>query len=239
MKLTEFFDITGDQFIYYPKFVHRYGISVKACIFLCYIGWKTIPDTDGWRNHNVAGIEAATGLSEKEQKNARAQLLAAGLIEEHYARLQHVLRFRIVGDLISANGEPPEQPSPNRPFGGSTKGKETLKEKTGGDPEIAEAKRKGFIEAIPANLQSESFTSSWERWKRHRSEIRKPLTKSCAKMQLEKLSKLGREVAISTINRSIEAGWTGLFPETPPPSKPKKIIHHLTDATYDSSKDVL
>lgn len=124
MKLSELFAATGEPFMFYPGFVHRFGISVNASIFLCFIGWKSFADNlDEWQSYNTDEIERRTGLTGKEQASARKQLTAASLVEEKYARLEHVLKFRLSpSDLQiekspfdkSANGEATKEQMPIR-----------------------------------------------------------------------------------------------------------------------------
>lgn len=96
MKLDQIFKSTGKPFFYYPGLIHNFGISVNACVFICFIGWQTYEnEQDGWKSFNTETITKETGLSIKEQATARKQLVIKGLIEEQYARLDHVLKFRI------------------------------------------------------------------------------------------------------------------------------------------------
>lgn len=133
MKLTELFSEIGEPFSYYPWFVHRFGISTNASVLLCFIGWKTFKDEFGcWKSFSVDGITKATGLSVKEQTTARKQLVDAGLIEEYYARLEHVLKFKILEKELtgvwpnaeSADAQTPKGQMPIRRIGVSTKGQE-------------------------------------------------------------------------------------------------------------------
>lgn len=145
MKLTELFSEIGEPFSFYPKLIHTCGISTNACVLLCYIGWKTFSDEIGeWKSFSTDGITKATGLSVKEQTTARRQLVDAGLIEEYYARLEHVLKFKILAkDLTgvwpnaeSADAHTPKGQMPIRRIGVSTKGQEgdnKEKEKTAAD----------------------------------------------------------------------------------------------------------
>jgi len=66
---------------------------------------------------------------------------------------------------------------------------------------------------LPAELDSDVFRQAWGRWQTHRTEIRKKLTPSTAVAQLRKLAAIGEVRAVAAINRSIEAGWTGIFEE--------------------------
>ena len=65
---------------------------------------------------------------------------------------------------------------------------------------------------IPPEL-GEAFRPTWTEWCGYRADIRKKLSKRTATAQLAKLAKLGTAEAKATIERSIEAGWTGLFPD--------------------------
>jgi hypothetical protein len=56
-----------------------------------------------------------------------------------------------------------------------------------------------------------SFLVAWQDWQKHRREIKKSLTPSCAKAQLKKLEAMGAAKAIESIDFSIEKGWTGIF----------------------------
>jgi hypothetical protein len=63
-------------------------------------------------------------------------------------------------------------------------------------------------------LDSEEFKEAWGMWLQHRKEIKRKITPSTEKLQLKKLAKFGKMVAIQAIYRSIENGWIGLFPES-------------------------
>jgi hypothetical protein len=63
---------------------------------------------------------------------------------------------------------------------------------------------------IPGNLESPQFAEAWTDWKKHRSEIRKPLTPTAAKAQLGQFSEWGRNRAIAAIKHTIAKGWQGI-----------------------------
>jgi hypothetical protein len=78
----------------------------------------------------------------------------------------------------------------------------------------AEIKRGCAAEVVfPSELSSEQFREAWNRWTAHRKELHKPLTPSTIKAQLKKLAAWGTARAVAAIDRSIEAGWTGIFEE--------------------------
>ena len=89
MKLSELFDITDEHFTYYPSLIKTFDINITACVLLCSIGWKTLPESNGWKVLNIKEIRQHTGLTIKEEASARAQLLEKGLIESVYDRQSH------------------------------------------------------------------------------------------------------------------------------------------------------
>jgi hypothetical protein len=66
---------------------------------------------------------------------------------------------------------------------------------------------------FPSGLDTDVFREAWERWKKHRNEKHKPLTPTSTAAQLKELAEWGQDRAIAAINRSIKAGWTGIFEE--------------------------
>ena len=111
MKLTDFLQDVGRPIAYYPG-LRRITGGVTATILLCqFIYWRGKEnDPDGWLYKTSEDIEQETGLSYDEQKTARGKLKECGLIEEHYARLDHQMRFRVNIDAINekwGNTQPP------------------------------------------------------------------------------------------------------------------------------------
>jgi hypothetical protein len=102
MRLTDFLTGVGRPVAYYPS-LRRITGSTNATIFLCQlIYWKgKEADPNGWLYKESDEIEKETGLSYGEQKTARRLLVEAGLIEEHYARLDHQMRFLVNLDVIN------------------------------------------------------------------------------------------------------------------------------------------
>lgn len=113
MKLTDFLTDVGKPISYYPELKKITG-SVTATILLCqFIYWRgKQADKDGWLYKTSDEIEEETGLSYNEQKTARAKLVEAGLIEEHYARLDHQLRFLVNLDAINEKWGKPQNDVP-------------------------------------------------------------------------------------------------------------------------------
>ena len=111
MKLTDFLQDVGRPVAYFPKLKRITG-STTATILLCqFIYWRgKESDGDGWLYKTSEEIEDETGLTYNEQKTARKALVEAGLVQEHYARLDHQLRFKIDLDKINESWgiEPPK-----------------------------------------------------------------------------------------------------------------------------------
>lgn len=70
---------------------------------------------------------------------------------------------------------------------------------------------------FPGNLNTPEFQKVWEEWKAYRKAIKEPLTEIAEKRQLAKLSKMGLEKALESIDDSICNNWRGVF--QPKPSK--------------------
>ena len=68
---------------------------------------------------------------------------------------------------------------------------------------------------IPETLQESDFKEAWSNWQQHRKEIKKPLTFTSAKQQIQKLSQMGANRAIEAIKHSIMNGWQGIFEPKP------------------------
>ena len=102
MKLTDFLSDVGRPIAYYPSLRKITG-STTATILLCqFIYWRgKESDPNGWLYKTSDEIEEETGLSYNEQKTARANLVSAELIEEHYARLDHQMKFRVNLNMIN------------------------------------------------------------------------------------------------------------------------------------------
>lgn len=102
MKLTDFLYGIGRPVAYYPNLKKITG-STTATILLCqFVYWRgKESDPDGWLYKTSIEIEEETGLTYDEQRTARKKLVENGLIEEHYARLDHQLRFRINLDVMN------------------------------------------------------------------------------------------------------------------------------------------
>lgn len=118
---------------------------------------------------------------------------------------------------------PSPTPTPNTP-------------QEGGNGSSRSKKRKAEIEvAIPSSLDTEQFRASWERWRQHHSEIRKPLTKTSIASQLAQLESWGVVRAIAAIEHSIAKGYQGIY-EARAPSRGTGRNHN--GRTYENHRYV-
>lgn len=101
MKITDFLQDVGRPVAYFPKLKRITG-STTATILLCqFIYWRGKESSgDGWFYKTSEEIEEETGLTYNEQKTARKALVEAGLLQEHYARLDHQMTFLVNLDVI-------------------------------------------------------------------------------------------------------------------------------------------
>lgn len=63
---------------------------------------------------------------------------------------------------------------------------------------------------FPSSLQTPRFAAAWADWECHRREIKKELKPTQTKKQLLWLASLGHDLAVRTIEHTIEKGWQGL-----------------------------
>jgi len=63
---------------------------------------------------------------------------------------------------------------------------------------------------IPSSLNTSEFHIAWGNWQKHRSEIKKKLTPSCAVMQLKEFESWGITRSIRAIEYTIKKGWQGI-----------------------------
>ena len=121
---------------------------------------------------------------------------------------------------ISANGIPIET-APNRTsFAPSIVSNlrhqsAQMDSREGTPSKVLQERFSNTIGELDLPFQSDSFRKKWSDWVIHRKEIKKPLTPTAAKQQLVKLKEMGEPSAVTTIERSINAGWTGLFEQAP------------------------
>lgn len=96
-----------------------------------------------------------------------------------------------------------------------------------------------YIELFPREWQKESkFRTAWAEWVQHRKEIKKQLTELSTSKLVNKLFKLGMEKAIHEINRAIESGWQGIFPEKQQSKQTRpSFVKNFPAEDFDKLKD--
>ena len=86
---------------------------------------------------------------------------------------------------------------------------------------------------IPPSLDTPEFKAAWDDWAAYRKEQRKALAESTIKRQLAKLAKTPGD-AVAMIERSIEQGWTGLWPVDERPKRPSRFTPAETSVDYSN-----
>ena len=101
MKLSDYLDNLGRPMAYYPGLARALG-DVKEAVFVCQLAyWRgKEQDPDGWIYKTREEIEQETALTYKEQLHVRDSLKGKKLLEEHYARTEHRMYFRIDWDAV-------------------------------------------------------------------------------------------------------------------------------------------
>lgn len=102
MNLADILPDLGRPLVVYPSLARLFGL--KPAAFLCNLFWWTGKqrDPEGWIYKTVAEIEIETGLTRNEQAVALADLKRAGVIEDHYHRLQHRKVYRVAPERLMA-----------------------------------------------------------------------------------------------------------------------------------------
>lgn len=69
---------------------------------------------------------------------------------------------------------------------------------------------------LPAALDTDAFRDALAKWRRHRTEIKKPLKPTMLAAQLAQCAKWGEQRAVAAINHTVAMGWQGLREPDPP-----------------------
>jgi hypothetical protein len=85
-------------------------------------------------------------------------------------------------------------------------------------PRGRKADREPELSSIPIELNNLRFAIAWENFKKHRKEIRHPLTPMAERLALKHCVQLGASRAIAAIENSIEAGYQKIV-------EPMSVIH--------------
>lgn len=194
-----------------------------AFLLLCQIGrrarWRREPCAItglGYAQAMIGDWKRAGLQSEKSYRHAMGVLKRAGLVafkganKGTVATLLDARIFRLEAEPTGEQtGEPMDEPR------GAVKGERT------GEPGATKKKERQKTEdeidslVIPEVLQTDRFLDAWRRWKRHRSEIKKPLKPASAESLLSKLAGWGEPRAVAAIEHSLSNGWQGIFEPDP------------------------
>jgi hypothetical protein len=85
---------------------------------------------------------------------------------------------------------------------------------------------------IPPNFQSPNFKEAWEKWLEFRKSIGNSVKATSARLQIRDLVKMGKALAIESIEQSIKNGWHGLFDV-----KNKQVLQQNTDYSKRDEMD--
>lgn len=121
MKPSDVLRDIGRPMAYYPALAKITG-GVKPAILLCQLMYWTGKqhDPDGWIYKVSSEIEAETGMTWREQQQARKKLVQRKLISEQRDYLNHRILFKVECDQLDAswarlstNPQPPNQQKRN------------------------------------------------------------------------------------------------------------------------------
>lgn len=220
MNLTESLIGLGRPVAYYPNLAKLIG--VKETVFvcqLCYWDGKQ-KDKDGWIFKSQDDIYNETGLSFKEQRRIRAELVQSGLLEEREDRPEHRVYYRPVHWRLNAIWDVAQEQNPDE-FGNCPKiGQVPNGQVPNG--QVAGAQRslrstESTTETTPKEfsekLRTARMVNVWQRWMTHRRGFKKP--KSWLQLfndQIEWLENYDEPTAFEIISFSLRNGYQGLLP---------------------------
>lgn len=95
-----------------------------------------------------------------------------------------------------------------------------------------EPRTKNQEQAIPEVLAACSeFNEWWSKWQIHRTEIKKPLTRTQMETQLAKFAEWGAERSVKAMRHTISQGWQGIREDEPANGHQRKLpsIDHLLE----------
>lgn len=92
--ISDYFSDIGKPISYFPSF-RKITTTTNSAILLCqFLFWSRVTGFN-WFFKDAYDLEEETGLTYKEQKNAREILVNLGIIQEKYDRINHTMYFRI------------------------------------------------------------------------------------------------------------------------------------------------
>lgn len=169
-------------------------------------------------------LEANTGLNRKTIVKHIKSMKDMGLIEEvgRKGRTGQVKVWKLKGVNSTKNGTV-EQDERVPLFPSKSPKNGTAKESQNWDTEST-------IRNLPLESPNSVDLGLWEEWVDYRNEIKKKITKSAGRKQIEFLAKYSPEKQRVIINQSIMNGWQGLFPPKEQASGKKSAIQQVIEA---------
>jgi hypothetical protein len=237
--LTEIIEDLGRPVAYFPNMARALGVK-EAILLQQLIYWmkasdrmssKHSADITGEVYKTPGDLETEIGFSYKEQRTARKNLVAEGILIERFEPLEHTTYFSVnkkrVNEVWASRND--QMVIPGCPKGNpgiaerasvicTEITQESTSESTGllPFPEAEHIKQKKLkesinLESVPENLRTKEFLDQWAAWAADRRERRKPLTVRAAETQLAKLAAWGPVKAIKALRTAIENGWVTVY----------------------------
>jgi DNA-binding transcriptional MocR family regulator len=180
-------------------------LPVKQKIVLLMLANRASPD-DRRCIPSIRRLARDCGMSETSVKEALRALRDGGLIEVHQrtdgdVNLSNCYEL-LMSEIQGVGRDAPGGGSPHAPGVGRhtpPKQKEETENRNKGDAEVEQI----LSRAMPAATARDLIE--------HRRSIKKPITRRAAELMVGKLKGVRDPVAV--VNRSIENGWSGIFPD--------------------------
>jgi len=104
VKLSNYIVDLGRVVAYYPN-LKKITDSTTSSILLCQLLYWCDKTKDQWIWKTSDDIEEETGLTYNEQRTARKNLVDLGIIDEKYARLDHIYKFKVNQEVLNTKWE--------------------------------------------------------------------------------------------------------------------------------------
>ena len=189
-----------------PK--HRDKLGIRVWLYLYILDntdWETGKIYE-WRDKDAAD---ELGMPWRTLQQQRQQLAEDGYISSDMKGNKQVITIHnwtspreYSGDIYNPTGGGTESRVPRKKAGYTREG-------TNEGPR--EGISKPSTPSYRSHITDQRFECSWQDFKEHRKQIKKPMTELAENRMLKKLGKYSVSVAIEMLDRSIENGWQGVF----------------------------
>jgi hypothetical protein len=234
MNLTESLLGLGRPVAYYPNLAKLIGVKETVFICqLCYWDGKQ-KDADGWIFKSQEDIYNETGLSSKEQRRIRADLVKSGLLEERGDRPEHRMYYRPVHWRLNAIWDVAQEQNPEEfrtagggghvPDGQVPDGKVACAQRSLRSTVSTETTTETTPMEFSAKLRTDRMMNVWQRWMTARRTFKKP--KSWVQLfndQIDWLENFDEPTAFEIISLSLRNGYQGLIPPRQDGPRSKQI----------------